>query len=179
MNRNFKASQIKAVIGLGNPTPELSVTYHNAGRLFANYLAGGRPLERAGKKFFRFTTTDRIVIAESLTFMNESGRAVSDLIKWFNLKPEEIMVAHDDYDILIGKYKISFGASSAGHKGVESVISHLKTKGFWRLRIGVFHSQGNQTRVKAETVVLNKIKEEHRQKLETVFENIKNDLLLP
>ena len=124
--------QIKLIIGIGNPGKKYERTRHNAGFLFIDEL------ERLKIK---------ITLAKSQSFMNESGRAVVDLIKFYHptgdlpkgdkIKPENILIVHDDIDILWGNYKFSFGRSSAGHKGVESIIKSLKTKNFWRLRIGI------------------------------------------
>ena len=109
--------------------------------------------------------------------MNESGRAISAAIKYFKIKPEEILIVHDDSDIEIGKYKISFGRGSAGHNGVESIIKSLKTKDFWRLRIGIRPNiRINQSkisinqRLKASAFVLKKISKKDLKILEKVFE---------
>src|SRR3989344_4515337 len=103
--------KVKLIIGLGNPGKEYKRTRHNAGFLFIDEL------ERLKIK---------IILAKSQSFMNESGRAVADLIKFYKVKPESILIVHDDIDILWGNYKFSFGRSSAGHKGVESIIKVLK-----------------------------------------------------
>lgn len=87
--------------------------------------------------------------------MNESGRFVVNMVRKYNIKPEKILIVHDDSDIESGKYKFSFGRGSAGHKGVESVINALKTKNFWRLRIGIRPKK--VLRKKAEEFVLKKI----------------------
>ena len=114
--------KVRLIIGLGNPGKEYERTRHNAGFLFIDEL------ERLKIK---------ITLAKSQSFMNESGKAVADLIKFYKVKLENILIVHDDIDILWGSYKFSFGRSSAGHKGVESIIKSLKTKNFWRLRIGI------------------------------------------
>jgi len=86
--------------------------------------------------------------------MNKSGDAVLTLSKFHKIKPENILIIHDDIDILWGNYKFSFGRSSAGHKGVESIIKALKTKNFWRLRIGI--QPKSATRIKADKIILKK-----------------------
>ena len=116
--------KIKLIVGLGNPGKEYERTRHNVGFLFIEILENN----------FK---NKKIILAKSQNFMNESGKAVATLIKLYKLNPENVLIVHDDIDILWGKFKFSFGRSSAGHKGVESIIKALKTKNFWRLRIGI------------------------------------------
>ncbi len=84
--------------------------------------------------------------------MNRSGEAVRQAMKYFNLKSGEVLVAHDDSDIQLGNYKIVFDRGSAGHKGIESIITHLGNRAFWRLRIGIRKTGG-----KANDFVLSKM----------------------
>lgn len=153
---------VKIIIGLGNPDKEYANTYHNVGFLFIDYLLKNPPI---------------IKLLKSDVFMNESGKFVAKTLKKTNVKPEEILIVHDDSDIEIGKYKISFGRGSAGHNGVESVIKSLKTKNFWRLRIGIRpHIRINQHKIsinqrpKAAAFVLKKISKKDLGILEKVFE---------
>ncbi len=107
--------------------------------------------------------------------MNESGKAVKEAMKYFKIKPEEILIVHDDSDIELGKYKISFGRGSAGHNGVQSIINNLKTKNFWRLRIGVRPTTNNRrptTQIKAGDFVLKKISKKNLEIFEKFFYEI-------
>ena len=141
--------KVKLIIGIGNPGKEYERTRHNAGFLFIDEL------ERLKIK---------ITLAKSQSFMNESGRAVLALMKFYSakgrsasggkLKPENILIVHDDIDILWDNFKFSFGRSSAGHKGVESIIKSLKTKNFWRLRIGIQPTLKKHT--SADKIILKK-----------------------
>lgn len=141
--------KVRLIIGLGNPGKKYERTRHNAGFLFIDELE---------------SLKIKITLAKSQSFMNESGKAVSDLIKFYKIKPENILIVHDDIDILWGNYKFSFGRSSAGHKGVESIIKSLKTKNFWRLRIGIQPAFAKATagkptfkkHVKADKIILKK-----------------------
>jgi len=160
----FNTSKIKVMIGLGNPDSKYQRTYHNAGYLFIDYLVS-RDLAKPDK------------LLKSDFFMNESGASVKKIMKKHGLKPEELLVAHDDSDIEIGRYKISFGRGSAGHKGVESIIKNLKTKKFWRLRIGArpmadLPAEFTSRRRKAGEFVLKKISTEDKKTLEKVFGQI-------
>lgn len=83
----------------------------------------------------------KAVLVKPQTFVNKSGEAVKKLAKSLKLKVSDLVVIHDDLDILFGKVKLSFGRSSAGHKGVESIIKVLKTDKFYRVRFGTFNQQ--------------------------------------
>ncbi|MBI2446842.1 MAG: aminoacyl-tRNA hydrolase [Parcubacteria group bacterium] len=145
--------QIKLIIGLGNPGKEYENTRHNTGFVLIDEIAQQlkSPDFKYEKKTLSEVTTFRrssesgtidnlkskVILAKPQTFMNKSGAAVLALVKQFKIKPENVLVVHDDVDISWGNFKFSFGRRSAGHKGVESVIKALKTKNFWRLRIGI------------------------------------------
>jgi len=168
-------SKIKAIIGLGNPDPQYLDTYHNAGYEIINSLANQKELEESYKDFC-YSKDNQIILAKTLTFMNQSGSAVKNIVKFFDLTPEEIMIVHDDSDLEIGSQKISFGRNSAGHKGVQSIIDHLKTKDFWRFRIGI--RKKTPQRAKAEEFVLKKISKINRQKIYSATELLKEKLKL-
>lgn len=143
------------IIGLGNPGKEYEYTRHNVGFLFIEFLEDN-------------LKNKKIILAKTRVFMNKSGKAILSLMKRHKLKPENILIVHDDIDILWRDFKFSFGRSSAGHKGVESVIKELKTKNFWRLRIGIQPVVKN--RIKADKIVLKKFTEKEFGELK---ENIK------
>jgi len=117
-------AKIKLIIGLGNPDKQYENTYHNVGHLFIDQLEN-------------YTLNPIPYTLKSDVYMNESGKFVSKMAKKSGIKPENLLIAHDDSDILLGNYKISFDRSSAGHKGIESIIKSLGTQKFWRLRIGI------------------------------------------
>ena len=151
------------IIGLGNPGKEYEKTYHNAGFLAIDYLNK------------HHVSCVRCQMLKTDVYMNQSGGFVVKTIKKNKIKPEELMIIHDDSDIELGKYKISFNRGSAGHNGVESIIKALKTKNFWRLRIGVgkmsnVKGQKSKVRTKASDFVLKKISKKDLEILEKVFE---------
>ena len=137
------------IIGLGNPGSQYASTYHNVGWLALDHLmetaTQTMSLVQKGKQknfeFFKFINDHNLIFIKPLTFMNESGKAVAASLKYFKIKPEEILVVHDDSDIELGKLKLSFGRGAAGHHGIESIIKILKTKNFSRLRIGIRRTQ--------------------------------------
>ncbi len=168
----------KLIIGLGNPGKEYENTRHNTGFLFVDQLkeflnAEEFKFERrlfadiAKAEFpisnFQFSNKSqipnsknkyKILLVKPQTMMNNSGKSVKLIIENLKFKIENLIVVHDDIDILWGNYKFSFGRSSAGHKGVESIIKALKTKNFWRLRIGI--QPTIEKRVSADKIILKK-----------------------
>ncbi|OGE83622.1 MAG: hypothetical protein A3B23_03620 [Candidatus Colwellbacteria bacterium RIFCSPLOWO2_01_FULL_48_10] len=161
----------KLIIGIGNPDSEYAETHHNAGKLFVSWLAEQTAGKREGwkkeKLFDYLKTAKQPVLAKSKTFMNESGPAVKAAMKKFGLKADEVAVAQDESDIEFGKFKISFDRSSAGHKGIDSIISSLRTQKFYRIRIGIRGKKG-----KALDFVLSKISKADMIKLYEVFAEI-------
>ncbi len=133
---------MKLIIGLGNPGAEYDNMRHNVGFEIVDMIskiAGG------AYKFDKKTNADiakadfagqKVVLAKPQTFINKSGEAARKLKFQYKVKAEDIVVIHDDLDIEFGSYKMSLGKDAGGHRGVQSVIDHLKTNKFWRLRIG-------------------------------------------
>ena len=102
-------ADIKLIIGLGNPGEEYENTYHNSGALFVEYLAKNSGLRWQAAKNFRYAKFEGKIIARANVFMNESGKVVAEAIKYFSskdgrIKPDQILTAHDDSDIKLGKY---------------------------------------------------------------------------
>lgn len=135
------------VVGLGNPGKEYARTRHNVGeecvRLLAERhgttLKSGRDNSLVGEaRFGNGIDADRVVLAFPLTFMNESGRAVSALVRRYGIEtPDQIIVVQDELDLEPGVVKIKAGGGLAGHNGLRSIAQHLKTQDFLRVRIGV------------------------------------------
>ncbi len=129
------------IVGLGNPGKEYEKTRHNAGIILLNQISNIKNQNDKSKfknaDYFEYLKINNILFIKFKKYMNESGVAVKAALKYFKVKPEEILIVHDDSDIEAGKYKISFNRGAAGHRGVESIIKSLKTKKFWRFRIGV------------------------------------------
>ena len=155
-SKNSKLLKTVTIMGLGNPGEEYTNTPHNTGYEILDILQ--RALEKEGVEFKESETkktlfltgkTDsgRVILAKPLTFMNKSGLAVKELIDSKKLNPKSFILVHDEADIPAGSIRISYGASSGGHKGVEDVIRKLKTKDFYRFRVGI----GNQRRRKKRT----------------------------
>ena len=138
-------SAIRLIVGLGNPGTQYEGTRHNAGAFFVRRLAAQCGLTLAADRnalgeSARGTVTGhdlRLLIPE--TFMNESGKSVQLLANFYQIKPEEIMIIHDELDIQPGITKLKFGGGHGGHNGLKSIQASIGSNNFWRLRIGIGH----------------------------------------
>src|SRR3989338_839528 len=149
---------MKLVVGLGNPGAEYKDTRHNTGRI----LVGLVEKKLDSKIKVKFITPD--------TFMNNSGKALSPLIKT-KKDLENLVVIYDDLDLPLGKMKISFNRSSGGHNGLNSVIKALKSQEFVRIRVGISPAtpKGVVRKPKGEKAVLNFLLGEFKKsELETI-----------
>ena len=141
------------------PGAEYENTYHNAGARALDAIArdpfgaDGAPRWEAHKKLFAYAQIAGWIFVKPLTFMNESGTAVREAARKFNVPPENIVLLHDDSDLPLGTWKISRGRGAAGHHGVESAIAALGTNDFTRIRIGI-RPESERVRKKAEEFVL-------------------------
>ncbi|QJQ96475.1 MULTISPECIES: aminoacyl-tRNA hydrolase [Halomonadaceae] len=146
-------SEIKAIIGLGNPGPDYEQTRHNAGAWLVEALArqGNAPL-RAERKFLGHYAKvslagQEVHLLNPQTFMNRSGGAVAALCQFYKIAPDELLVAHDELDIAPGTARYKQGGGHGGHNGLRDIISALgNDKSFHRLRIGIGHP-GDSRRV--------------------------------
>jgi len=136
---------IKLFVGLGNPGAEYEDTRHNAGFWWTEALA--RQLKVSllpDKRYFAKVARTQvngntIWLLEPQTFMNLSGKSVGALAKFFKIAPQEILVAHDELDVVPGQAKLKFGGSHAGHNGLRDIHAQLGTGDYWRLRLGIGH----------------------------------------
>ncbi len=142
---------MKIVVGLGNPGDKYKNTRHNAGWLFLDNIIGDVTWQTSKKFNALIFEKDDIVFVKPLTFMNNSGQSVRKIMDYYGLIPkklglfnkkdedlnESLTVIQDDIDIDLGVDKIATNSSSAGHRGIDSIITHLKTKKFKRVRLGI------------------------------------------
>lgn len=148
---------MKLIVGLGNPGEKFINTRHNLGfdvleEFRRKKELGDWSLETKFKAEIiktQLTINDEqltIILARPQTFMNQSGLSVALLSKFFKIKPEDIIVIHDELDIVLGHLKIRSGGSDAGHHGIESIIRNLGSENFVRIRLGIgnLHSQSGE-----------------------------------
>jgi peptidyl-tRNA hydrolase, PTH1 family len=160
---------IKLFVGLGNPGLEYDATRHNAGFWWIDDLAHALNISLVPDKTY-FAKVARCTVdghtrwlLQPQTFMNKSGQAVASLARFFKIQPEEILVAHDELDIIPGQAKLKFGGGHAGHNGLRDIHAQLGSPNYWRLRLGVGHP-GDPAQV--IHWVLKKPSQEHRHAIE-------------
>jgi peptidyl-tRNA hydrolase, PTH1 family len=130
------------IVGLGNPGPRYARTRHNAGFLAVEELARRHGMRFAGGQSHSETAKGmiggaRVILAKPQTFMNESGRAVQGLSHFYKVPREQVIVMYDDFALPLGTLRLREKGSSGGHNGLESIIRHLGSQAFPRVRIGV------------------------------------------
>lgn len=169
------------IIGLGNPEDQYSGTRHNIGFAIINQLAkeNSFPDFKLQKKFQAEISEgtingEKTILAKPQAFMNNSGQAVKALVDYH--KTDNLFVIHDDIDLPLGEMKISRGRGSAGHKGVESIIQHLKTKDFTRVRIGICPKEGKPENV--EKFVLERFPAEEQEEIKGAVSEIDKKLVI-
>src|SRR5215218_10153566 len=174
---------IKLFVGLGNPGPEYEATRHNAGFWWLDELARDLKVSLVHDRGYHGLMAranvhgQTVWLLQPLTFMNLSGKSVAALARFYKIAPEEILVAHDELDVVPGQAKLKFGGSHAGHNGLRDIHGQLGSGDYWRLRIGIGHPG-----VKAEVIdyVLKKPSPEHRVEMQKAIEQALTglDLLL-
>ncbi|WP_374158982.1 aminoacyl-tRNA hydrolase [Mycobacterium sp. G7A2] len=138
------------VVGLGNPGPNYAKTRHNVGFMVADILAGRlgdgfKVHKKSGAEVATGRLAGRsVVLAKPRVYMNESGRQVGPLAKFYSVSPADIVVIHDELDIDFGRIRLKRGGGEGGHNGLRSVASALGTKDFQRVRIGIGRPPGRQ-----------------------------------
>jgi len=136
---------IRLFVGLGNAGAEYEATRHNAGFWWLQALAdklGARLVPERGYQALAARVNGPqgpVWLLEPMTFMNRSGFAVASLARFFKIEPQQILVVHDELDLLPGQAKLKFGGSAAGHNGLKDIHGMLGTPDFWRLRLGIGH----------------------------------------
>jgi len=167
------------LVGLGNPNPNNSNNRHNVGFLMINAINEKFKLSKQKPKFKGLLTTGKIdeqkVFAiKPLTFMNNSGICIKELIEYFKIDVKNVFVFHDDMDIDLGKIKVKFGGSSAGHNGIESLDKNIG-KNYSRIRIGIGRPKKSAT---GADYVLDNFSNDEIEEVGVVTKNIVDSLSL-
>jgi len=160
-------------VGLGNPNPNNKNNRHNVGFHVIDAINQKFKLSKQKPKFKGLLTTgtieeQKVYAIKPLTFMNSSGVCIKELAEYFKIEVKNIFVFHDDMDIDVGKVKVKFGGSSAGHNGIESIDKNIG-KNYSRIRIGVGRPKNNSTGAEH---VLDNFSTEEQQSMEDVTKNI-------
>jgi PTH1 family peptidyl-tRNA hydrolase len=172
----MSALPIRLIVGLGNPGPEYEVTRHNAGFWLADHLADDLKVSfLAEKAFFAQVAKARVdgeavVLAKPTTFMNRSGQAAGALLRFYKLAPEQVLVLHDELDLLPGQVKLKKGGGHAGHNGLRDIQAAFGSPDFWRLRIGIGHPRSLGLAQQVAAFVLNAPRREELKEIEEVID---------
>ena len=166
-------------VGLGNPTPNSENNRHNIGFKIIDAINSKFKLSKQKPKFKGLLTTGninekKVYAIKPLTFMNNSGICIRELIEYFKIEAGNIIVFHDDLDIDFGKIKTKFGGSSAGHNGIESIDKFIG-KDYSRVRIGI--GKPND-KIAVSDYVLKDFDDDEKQQLETLKNNITENLAI-
>ena len=166
-------------VGLGNPTPNSENNRHNIGFKIIDAINQKFGLSKQKPKFKGLLTTGtisgkKVYAIKPLTFMNNSGICIRELIEYFKIGSEDVIVFHDDLDIDFGKIKTKFGGSSAGHNGIESIDKFIG-KDYSRVRIGIGKPQNN---IEVVDHVLQDFNDEEKEELGQITNNIIESLVI-
>ena len=130
---------MKLIVGLGNPDKEYDKTRHNVGfMVIDNYLGSVNWSNKFNALYCeKVINGEKIIFVKPLTYMNNSGNAVGEFVRYFNLDNKDILVIQDDLDLNVGDYKLKMHSSSGGHNGIKSIIASLGNQDFPRLKVGI------------------------------------------
>jgi len=165
------------LVGLGNPNPNNTNNRHNVGFLVIDEINKKFKLSKQKPKFKGLLTTGKIdeqkvYAIKPLTFMNSSGVCIKELIEYFKINVKDVFVFHDDMDIDLGKVKVKFGGSNAGHNGIDSIDKNIG-KNYSRIRIGIGRPKKNAT---GADYVLDNFSNEEKDNIQEVNKNITESL---
>lgn len=165
---------MKLIVGLGNPGKQYERTRHNVGFVIVDELKNNEQGTINKKLQAETLKTEvggkRVILAKPTTFMNNSGVAVQSLLTFYKLKPNSLIVIHDDKDIPLGETRVQINRGAGGHNGVQSIIDHLGTKDFTRIRVGVAPS--DKTIHDTADFVLGKFTKDEQKVLKGVIKNV-------
>jgi len=161
------------LVGLGNPNPNNTDNRHNVGFSIIDGINKKFKLSKQKPKFKGLLTTgiideQKVYAIKPLTFMNSSGICIKELIEYFKIEVKNVFVFHDDMDIDLGKIKVKFGGSNAGHNGIESIDKNIG-KNYSRIRVGIGRPKKNST---GADHVLDNFSNEEKVNVEEVTKNI-------
>jgi peptidyl-tRNA hydrolase, PTH1 family len=175
---------MKLIVGLGNPGKKYINTRHNAGFLAVDYILSddmflqAKPSHEFKSEMFTWNNSERIIFLKPQTFMNDSGQALRIISNFYKLNlSRDLLVIHDDVDLPVGSFKKSANSSSAGHKGMQSIIDALGTQNFNRIRIGV-ESRENKQIPPTDAFVLQEFAENEKNILQSeIFPEVLKEVI--
>ena len=175
---------IRLIVGLGNPGPEYEQTRHNAGFWLVDNLANSLPgtrLQRDSRYNAMLAKTSiagkEVWLLEPLTFMNRSGQSVGALARFFKIAADEVLVVHDELDLMPGIARLKKGGSAGGHNGLKDITAALGTQDYWRLRLGIGHPRSLSLQQQVADFVLHRPRREDQELIEQAID--KSLLVMP
>ena len=174
-----QASPIRLIVGLGNPGAEYERTRHNAGCWAADEMArvlgaGGFSADKKMKADVTSAQVDgrKIWIIKPQTFMNCSGQSVGPFARFHDIRPNEVLVLHDELDLLPGQLRLKLGGSSGGHNGLKDIQSAFGTPDYWRLRIGIGHPRSLQLNQGVSDFVLHRPRQDEQIDIDRAIDRV-------
>ncbi len=163
---------MKLIVGLGNPGQEYENTRHNIGFMVLDTYLGKVKWKSKNNAFYYETNIngEKYLFLKPLTFMNLSGKAVKSYIDYYNIDIADILIIHDDLDLPVGTIRLKQDSSAGGHNGIKSIISHLGTQNFKRLKIGISNNKNLDTK----DYVLGKFSKNEIDSLNKILEDTHN-----
>jgi PTH1 family peptidyl-tRNA hydrolase len=174
---------IRLIVGLGNPGAEYEQTRHNAGFWLVDNLANdvGARLQRETKYNALMAKASiagqEVYLLEPQTYMNRSGQSVGGLCRFFKINPDEVLVVHDELDLMPGTARLKKGGSSGGHNGLKDITAALGTQDYWRLRLGIGHPRTLSLQQQVADFVLHRPRREDQELIEQSID--KSLLVMP
>ena len=166
------STPIKLLVGLGNPGAQYATTRHNAGFWLVDRYAQTHRISLRGERGFQGIVGKDgarwLLMPE--TFMNRSGLAVGALARFYKIMPDEILVAHDELDLMPGTIKLKLGGGNAGHNGLKDIAAVLGTPEFWRMRIGIGHPRALELQQQVMDFVLHPPRREEARLIDAAIE---------
>ena len=164
---------MKLIAGLGNPGEKYLFTRHNIGWLSVEHIAINNNLDNCSEKFHsQFWKWNDVILIRPLTFMNNSGLAISEAVNFYKINLEDILIIYDDMALPFGKLRLRAKGSAGGHNGLKSIIGALGDLNFPRLRVGI----GKNNNVDMINYVLGNFNESEREELPEIFDKVYNSV---
>ena len=175
---------MKLIIGLGNPGQAYRHNRHNIGFMCLGHLARKHGIKLDKKQCQARTGTGninniKVLLARPQTYMNLSGQSVSQLVRKFEARPDDLLVIHDDLDLPPGKIRIRQNSGSGGHKGINSIINCLDSQDFIRIRVGIGHPEAAEPAKETEVIsyVLSSFTPEERRIINNVIPKVSEAII--
>lgn len=173
------ASPIRLIVGLGNPGAEYERTRHNAGCWAIDEMAGvlgagGFSPDKKMKADVASVVVDgrKVWLIKPQTFMNCSGQSVGPFARFHDIRPNEVLVLHDELDLLPGQLRLKLGGSSGGHNGLKDIQSAFGTPDYWRLRVGIGHPRSLQLNQGVSDFVLHRPRQDEQIDIDRAIDRV-------